>query len=196
MKKTIEQVIFAILFVIGGICQVSCNQKVAKEQVESQVAEKESTCLTAVDDYLINEFGKHYVQGDVCIPCAYVIDKDESNADDILVWGDFWVFNYKLSGDTLKTVSGGAHPGLMHVQKTDDGFKVTGFDAVVDGSGNLESAKKIFGEKFPAYQAVSSDDKKREENRARIVAEYVKENNLSATMYQDEGWPVVNLPHE
>ena len=162
MKKTIEQVIFAILFVIGGICQVSCNQKVAKEPVESQVAEKESTCLTAVDDYLVNEFGKHYVQGDVCIPCAYVID----------------------------------NPGLMHVQKTDDGFKVTGFDAVVDGSGNLESAKKIFGEKFPAYQAVSSDDKKREENRARIVAEYVKENNLSATMYQDEGWPVVNLPHE
>ena len=121
MKKTIEQVIFAILFIIGGICQVSCNQKVAKEPVESQVAEKESTCLTAVDDYLVNEFGKHYVQGDVCIPCAYVIDKDESNADDILVWGDFWVFNYKLSGDTLKTVSGGAHPGLMHVQKTDDG---------------------------------------------------------------------------
>ena len=84
---------------------------------------------------------------------------DERNADDILVWGDYWVFNYNQVGDTLKTVSGGSHPGLMHIRQTDNGFEVTGFDAVADGSDNLKTAKEIFGEKFDAFQAINGDER-------------------------------------
>jgi hypothetical protein len=96
---------------------------------------------------LINEFGKKYLKGEYCVPFQTVIGVDERNSEDILVWGDFWVFNYNLVGDTLETVSGGSHPGLMHIKETDTGFEVTAFDAVEDGSNNVPSAKRIFGDK-------------------------------------------------
>ena len=118
---------------------------------------------------------------------------DETNANDILVWGDFWVFNYNQVGDTLKMVSGGNHPGLMHVRQTENGFEVTSFDRVADGSDNVPSAKRIFGDKYEAFQAFQSDDNKREQLRGEKLAEYVKKHNLSVTMYQDYGWPAKKL---
>ena len=183
---------------------VGCGNKNAKPtennaQTETPtqtevVATEVATCYTAVDDYLVNEIGKNYAQSDVCIPYAYVISADEGNPDDILVWGDFWVFNYEISGDTLKTASGGNHPGLMHVKKTNDGYEVTGFDAVVDGAGNLESAKEIFGDKFDVYQEFSGAAEKREMERLRFTADYVKKHDMSVTLLQDYGWPAVELP--
>ena len=198
----------AAILVFCGMSMTSCGNKTAKQtenkaqtetpaQPEAKVAEKvveKPTCFTAIDDYLVNQIGKDYSQGDVCVPCVYVVSMDESNPDDILVWGDFWVFNYELSGDTLKTVSGGSHPGLMHVKKTENGFEVTSFDAVADGADNLPTAKKIFGDKFEAFSALNSDQERREEKRKQITADYVKKHNLSAKVLQDFGWPAVELP--
>ena len=102
--------------------------------------------------------------------------------------------NYNLVGDTLETVSGGSHPGLMHIKQTDKGFEVTAFDQVEDGSNNLPSAKRIFGDKYENFRAVNSDDKKREKNRAEILANYVKKHNIAATKYKDYGWPEKQIP--
>lgn len=198
----------AAILVFCGTSMTNCGNKTAKQsenkaqtetpaQPEAEVAEKvveKPTCFTAIDDYLVNQIGKDYSQGDVCVPCVYVVSMDESNPDDILVWGDFWVFNYEQSGDTLKTVSGGSHPGLMHVKKTENGFEVTSFDAVADGADNLPTAKKIFGEKFDAFQEINNDQVRREEKRMQITADYVKKHNLSAKLLQDFGWPAVELP--
>ena len=128
-----------------------------------------------------------------CIPYYTVVGVDESNADDIKVWGDFWVDNYNISGDTLLSVSGGSHPGLMHVSQKGESFEVTSFDAVGDGSQFLPTAKKIFGDKFDAFQKVNSDDKKRNEVRRAAVAEYVKSHRLPVKMYKDYGWDPVKF---
>ena len=159
------------------------------------VVRKESSFLSAIDRYLTDKIGKQYAEAEICVPFHTIIGADESNADDILVWGDFWVFNYNQVGDTLKTVSGGNHPGLFHVRKTETGFEVTSFDQVEDGAGNMESARKIFGEKFSDFQNVHSDDEAREQLRGDVLAEYVTKHNLSATMYQDQGWQAKELPH-
>ena len=192
------------VILICSTSMVGCGNKNAKQpetkvQTETKaqtVAEvkKESTCLTAVDDYLVNEIGQNYRQGDVCIPCAFVVNADESNMDDILVWGDFWVFNFDIAGDTLKCVSGGDHPGLMHVKKTENGFEVTSFDAVADGADNMPSAKRIFGDKYDAFWEFNSNQEKREEGRLRTIAEYVKKHKLPVKLLQDYGWPAVELP--
>ncbi len=192
------------VILICSTSMVGCGNKNAKQpetkvQTETKaqtVAEvkKESTCLTAVDDYLVNEIGQNYSQGDVCIPCAFVVNADESNMDDILVWGDFWVFNFDIAGDTLKCVSGGDHPGLMHVKKTENGFEVTSFDAVADGADNMPSAKRIFGDKYDAFWEFNSNQEKREEGRLRTIAEYVKKHKLPVKLLQDYGWPAVELP--
>lgn len=189
---------------ICGACLVGCGNKTAKEENSVENAQIEvqaepqvlGTVMydAAVNDYLVNVIGKNYAEAEYCIPCPILVSTDDGNKEDVLVWGDFWVFNYDLSGDTLKTVSGGNHPGLMHLKKTANGYEVTAFDAVEDGAGNLESAKRIFGDKFDSYQEISSLQEKREDMRLRLTADYVKEHGLSATMLQDYGWPAVALP--
>ena len=176
------------------------NSALASSTIEDVSAtsevEKEITYFPAIERYLIKECGSKYLEGQYCVPFQTVIGVDERNSEDILVWGDFWVFNYNLAGDTLETVSGGSHPGLMHIKQTDTGFEVTAFDQVEDGSRNMPSAKRIFGEKYNNFQAVNSDEVRREKHRAEILANYVKKHNIPATKYKDYGWPEKNIPLE
>lgn len=202
MKKTLKMWMMSAILILSGASMTSCGNKNASQketqeeapaQTEVEVAEV-ATSLTAVDDYLVNEIGKNYEPTEVTIPYAFVVSIDESNPDDILVWGDFWVFNYDIAGDTLKTASGGSYPGLMHVKKTDNGFEVFDFDVVEDGAGNMESAKRIFGDKYDAFWELNSNHEKREEMRLRYTADFVKKHNLPVKMLQDYGWPAVALP--
>ena len=198
MKKTTLWMLAAIL--ICGVSMVSCGNKNAKEEAKEEPAQVEQVvsdselCEAAVNDYLVNVIGKNYAEAEYCIPSPFVISTNEGNKDDVLIWGDFWVFNYDISGDTLKTVSGGSHPGLMHLKKTDNGFEVTNFEVVEDGEGNLESAKRIFGDNYDAFWEVNSNQEKRESIRLQFIADYVKKNNLPVKMVQDYGWPTVALP--
>ena len=202
MKQS-KRLLMLAAILICGVSLVSCGNKKAKEQpkeaqeetvqVEKVVSDAE-LCNAAVEDYLVNVIGKNYAEAEYCIPCPIVISTDDGNKDDVLVWGDFWVFNYDQSGDTLKTVSGGDHPGLMHLKKTDNGFEVTIFEAVEDGAGNMESAKRIFGDSFEAFWELNSNQEKREDIRLHFIADYVKKHNLPVKMVQDYGWPAVVLP--
>ena len=198
MKKTTLWMLAAIL--ICGVSMVSCGNKNAKEEAKEETTQVEQVvsdaelCKAAVNDYLVNVIGKNYAEAEYCIPSPFVISTNEGNKDDVLIWGDFWVFNYDISGDTLKTVSGGSHPGLMHLKKTDNGFEVTNFEVVEDGEGNLESAKRIFGDNYDAFWEVNSNQEKREDIRLHFIADYVKEHNLPVKMVQDYGWPAVALP--
>ena len=151
---------------------------------------------TVLYDYVTNVLGKGYLPGDVTIPCPIIIAEDDSNKSDILVYGAFWVFNYSLSDDTLMTISGGSHPGLMHLKMTDEGYEVTGFDAVLDGSDYEPSAKKIFGDRYDEFQKTISDEKSREEIRAQIISNYAAANELNINGYQDYGWEKIALPTE
>ena len=150
------------------------------------------TYFPAIDRYL-QGIGSQYTKGDLCIPCYSIVDVDETNADDILVWGDFWVFNYNQVGDTLKTVSGGSHPGMMHIRQTEKGFEVTGFDQVADGSEFTKTAQKIFGKRYDAFMAINSNGDRKEKRRKEALLEYVEKHSLPVTTYQDYGWPPVKI---
>ena len=199
--KTIRITAWTLVCVLLLGTVSGCGQKKNKvdEEVVEEIVEEApvETCITAVDRYLVDSIGKFYSPAEICIPGHNYIAVDETNADDILVWGDFWVMNYNQAGDTLKSVSGGNHPGLMHVRKIDDNhFEVVSFDGVEAGTGNDPSARRIFGDKYPEYQAAHSDDKKREATILEAIAEYVQNNGLAVTMCQDYGWPAVELPIE
>jgi hypothetical protein len=202
MNKTLKMWMMAAIL-ICGVSLVGCGNKKAKEQPKEtqeeiaqvkEVVSDTELCNAAVEDYLVNVIGKQYAEAEYCIPCPIIISTDEGNKEDVLIWGDFWVFNYDQSGDTLKTVSGGDHPGLMHLKKTDNGFEVTNFEAVEDGAGNMESAKRIFGDNFEVFSELNSNQEKREDIRLRFTADYVKKHNLAVKMVQDYGWPAVALP--
>lgn len=146
--------------------------------------------------YIADEFGKNYDAADVGIPCPIILSVDESNPEDILVYGNFCYYNYKLNGDILEMTSGGSYPGVIHMKKTDDGYTATSSEIVADGEDFTESAKKIFGGKYDDFTKLQSDDKEAEKTRAQIIANYVAANNLSITAYQDYGWDPVQLPAE
>ena len=164
------------------------------------VNELETNYFPAIDRYLTDSIGSQYTNGEHCVPIHSIVRVDERLSEDIKVWGDFWVFNYNQVGDTLKCVSGGSHPGLMHIRQTEKGFEVTAFDQVEDGSRYLPTAKKtmvstnrLFGDKFDAFKTINSDEKNRERLRAEGLAIYAKKNGLAVTLYQDYGWPAKKL---
>ena len=167
------------------------NQKVSAPAEEPAV----ETCFTAVDKYLSEEIASNYLPGEISIPFHPYTSVDDSNAEDILVWGDFWVLNYDVAGDTLKTVSGGSHPGMMHVRQTPEGhFEVTSFEQVGDGSEWEPSAKRIFGDRFQAFSESNSDQDRREEVRMETVAAFVRDHQLPVKVVKDYGWPAVDIP--
>ena len=191
MKKILFA--FAMLLAIVACTNKTVTVVESNEGSTEAASEVENSFSSAIDRYLADSIGNHYAKGEYCVPIHSFVDIDEQNAEDILVWGDFWVFNYNQVGDTLKCVSGGSHPGLMHVRQTENGFEVTAFDQVEDGSRYLSSAKEIFGDKFDDFQGINSDEQKREKLRAEVLADYVKKHGLSATLYQDYGWPAKKL---
>ena len=109
------------------------------------------------------------------------------------LYGDFWINNYNIKGDTLECVSGGNFPGVMHLSKSGDTYVVSSFDRVADGSNYESSARELFGEHYDDFAKVQSDDKARAELRTKIVSDYVRMNGLEVTKYQDYGWDPVEL---
>ena len=199
MKKMRLLMIAAILF-CGLGCVVSCNgnanaDKAAEDTVAVENTDNMTPSLQAIDQYLVDSIGSQYSPGEVCIPVIAMTCTEGLQNDSIFMWGDFWVFNYNVVGDTLKTVSGGNHPGKMLLLKGENGaLHVASFEQVEDGSGNMESAKRIFGKFYDAFHGANSDENYREKVRASSIADYVKANKLSVKYYQDYGWPAKEIP--
>lgn len=205
MKNTkIYMTLTAVILLSAGI--TSCKQKIA-ETLENAVTIEvpQNPYLVAIENYLVDSLGKSYTPGDLCIPAYSVINIEEPGessepdevitATDIKVWGDWWVFNYNIVGDTLKCVSGGSHPGLMYLkQNNTHEWYVSSFDQVEDGSRNQPSAKRIFSDLYDDFHAINSNQELRDSVRLTMVAQYVQEHDLPVTMLQDYGWPAVPLP--
>ncbi len=173
--------------------QQPSSQPTEQHAEPSKPAQEPATYLTAIEDYLVTSIGSQYSQGQVCIPSYTVISADDQNADDILVLGDFYVYNYNVSGDTLKSVSGGNHAGLFHVSKKGNDFSVTKFEQVEDGSRLIPTAKKIFGDKFDAYQKANSDQAAREKIRKEFINKYIKQQNLKVSVLEDFNGDILKL---
>lgn len=154
---------------------------------------KEQALRDAISDYLAREIGSQYLQGERCIPTLLIVAAEETDSTHAFLWGDFWVFNYVIEGDTLKTVSGGNHSGRMTIIMQDNNLMVTDFEQTVDGAGNEASAKRIFGAHYDIYHNMHANADVREAVRKEQLGEYVRRYNLPVHYYQDFGWPAVDL---
>ena len=188
---------YKVVNLTGGIIAWENNGKpIITARVEAlppYVYSGDDPYMGAISAFLIDTIAKNYIHGEVCIPSVTIVHADNSSTDDVKVWGDFWVFNYDLSGDTLKMVSGGSHPGMMHLRASGGGYKVSAFDCVSDGARYLMSAKKIFGKYYGAFNHVSSNIEEREKVRAATISRYVSDNALPVTYYADYGQEPVEI---
>ena len=184
-----------------NVAITSCKNQNTDSQTAEDSLEKDFLLWTnsqtlaeqAIEEYLVNEIGSQYTHGEVCIPHDDFLVVDAHDTMNYIFWGDWWVFNYNIVGDTLKTVSGGNHPGKILVKQTPDGYQVVSFDQVEDGSGNVSSAKRIFGQYYDAFHAVNSNQALRDSTRLAMVADYVKQHDVQAAYLQDYGWPAVEI---
>ena len=151
---------------------------------------KEQAIRQAISDYLLREIAPYYLQGELCVPSLMMVREEDS-----CVWGDFWVFWYNLHGDTLKTVSGGDHPGCMTISEAGDSLYVSAFWQTKDGAGNDASAREIFGDYYDIFMNMHANESVREAVRREQLYEYVQQNNLNVHYYQDYGWPAKELEY-
>ena len=154
---------------------------------------REQALRDAISDYLVKEIGVQYRQGELCIPTLMIVSAQEISADMAWVWGDFWIWWYNQEGDTLMTVSGGNHSGLMTVLQQDGKLKIESFEQTVDGAGNDASARRIFRSHYDVYQNMHSSQDVREAVRREQLGYYVKNHNLNIHYYKDYGWDAVKL---
>ena len=149
---------------------------------------KEQTIRQALSNYLLREIAPQYLQGELCVPTLMVVHETDS-----CVWGDFWVFWYNIAGDTLKTVSGGDHSGMMTLCYENSQPQVIRFEQVEDGARFMPSAKQIFGDMFDIFMNMHSNESVREAVRREQLSEYVQQHDLNVHYYQDFGWEAVEL---
>lgn len=161
---------------------------------------KEEALRQAISKYLVSEIGSKYAQGDLCIPVLMIVATEEDDTNDangklsnLKCFGNFWVFNYNMVGDTLKTVSGGNHAGCMTMVKKDGALLVTAFEQTKDGAGNDASAKRIFGQHYDIYQNMHSNQDVREVVRQEQLQQYVQRHGLKVQYYQDYGREAVEI---
>ncbi|MBO6251526.1 MAG: hypothetical protein J6N71_09280 [Muribaculaceae bacterium] len=196
--KTLLKNFSAVMAAVAVISTTSCRNQATHTSGHAadttmQAPAQPITMEQAIERYLIDSIGSHYEKAALCIPECHIIATRDSNPDSIKVWGDFWVMNYNVAGDTLKTTSGGNHSGMLLLRSTDAGYEVTGMQQVADGSNYAPSAKRIFGEYYDQYRAWVADENGRKQARSAAIARYVSQNGLNVTCYQDFGWPAVPI---
>lgn len=158
------------------------------------ISHDEQAMRDAIGEYLVNEIGQHYLQGEVCVPTIMIVAAaEEPGSTTTHVWGDFWVDWYRQEGDTLKCVSGGNHSGLMSLELTDGRYTVTSFEQTADGAGWEPSARRIFGSHYDVYQNMHSNHDLHETVRREQLHYYLKRHDLPYHHYQDYGWPAVKI---
>ena len=149
---------------------------------------KEQAIRQAISDYLLREIAPYYLKGELCVPSLMMVREE-----DTCVWGDYWVFWYNISGDTLKTVSGGSHPGMMTLKYENGKPQVVDFERVEDGSRFMPTAKRIFGDYLDIFMNMHANESVREAVRREQLSEFVQQNGLNVHYYQDFGWEAVEL---
>jgi len=206
MRKRVFILMTALVMAFGiSACGTKEEAAVEEENVATEDTESEpevdgtaygyagsDPVEAAVYKYLAEEVSKDYDDAEVHIPTVNIVHIDFTPKDEILVYGDFWIENYNVEGDTLKCASGGHYPGMMQVSKD---YVVTDFKQAADGEDFDSSAKEIFGDYYDDFMKIYSDSDLRNELRKVTVTDYVNLNGLSVTKFQDEGWDPVEIYH-
>lgn len=177
---------------------MTANEKAEKEGLPSYKSAVSGSIEEAITLYLWKEFGfeEPNEEGAVNIP-AYVIIK-QSEVDDVTsVYGDFWVYGYKLEDKNLLCINGGSYPGVFKLRQNENGYEAFEFEMLEDGSGYQESLEKACeGDEELEKKFLEISDSSAEEcmdARRNFINLYAVANHLEIESYQDEGWDPVFL---
>ncbi len=149
----------------------------------------------AAYDYLSFDYSNDYNTDNVMIPYVSIVGIEESDPEDVLLYGDYYVWEFSKEGDKLVTVSGGHCPGIIHLQRFGEGddasYTATG---VFDVAYTDDDAIALFGDHYDQYHEVSSDEDIRDVGLSHVISQYVKANDLNITKFRIAGGEDIELP--
>ncbi len=155
----------------------------------------------AITLYMWDQFGFGQTDKDTVNIPAYVIFKTELAENDITrVYGDFYVYGYRLEDKNMLSESGGSFAGAFNLRQNENGYEVASFDMVEDGSGYDESIKNICNgdeeliKKF--YDCSDAVYPECIKSRISFLKWYAYDNELEIESYQDNGLEPVSLNTE
>ena len=113
--KQMKSWMMAAILLCGAACVTSCNNSgnanasadkgVSHDSVDAVEMMNAFPFMPAINQYLVDSIGSQYAPGEICIPCPTIVACDSESDSVMKVYGDFWVYNFNVAGDTLKTVS-------------------------------------------------------------------------------------------
>ncbi len=148
----------------------------------------------AVCAALISQFNSEYSEDGYVIPEFHILDVNEESSEDIMVWGDFWLYAYRLEGDTLISVTGESVSGCMHLQEKDGAYQCREIDIPEVGRTREKTEQDIFETCYQNLLDWRNNYEEQEKNRAQLIADYAAAFGISAEKYSDQGWKSAELP--
>ena len=197
MKKVISVILALVLCI--GVCGAFAES--AELPAYVYPAPEEDPVYAAVANYMVNnDFGYTPEAGGVLIPAPIVV-KQDINADETeaTVYGNFWIFAYKLNGTVLECTAGGENPGIIKLKKKDGEWTVTSAEFAGDGEEYEKSIAKFTNgdaELEKEYSAAGdANDGYLPQYRRSFIIGYVNQNGLTGkiTAYQDYGQDPVSI---
>lgn len=154
----------------------------------------DNKAVEAIYNYMKAEYIEMFGdESQIYIP-AYIIYQEVDAGDEYLVFGNFYVHGYKLTGNVLESVSGAAMPGCAHLKRNGDGFEVINIEFAGDGEYydlDIKEFTKDYPEVYDMYFDYQPERDK--EIREEYIRMYVTDNNLSVEYYKDYGWDPIKI---
>ena len=161
-------------------------------------AQEDPLMAAVVDCMLRSGLGAVPGAGGVTIPAPVVL-RTEMNGDETraTVYGNFWIFAYRLKGKILEMTGGAENPGVMKLEKKDGQWTVTSFETAPENGKLSESLRRFAGgdEVLEKEYRIAGDAAcgYLPQYRRAFIAEYVNANHLDVEAYQDYGWDPVDV---
>lgn len=149
--------------------------------------------LKAITDEMVKVGNEHFgKQGAVEIPSPLIVKTDDSDKNDIKVYGDFTIDGYIMNGTIFDMKNGGSFPGCYHLKDENGNVTFVKSEIAEDGSDNYSSLVKICGgDENLTKEIFAAKDKDKDETRVKFAKMYAKEHNLRLSGIKDYGWPVI-----
>lgn len=157
----------------------------------------ENPVMAAVAEYLVTaDLGYEAEEGGILIPAPIVLKEDVGETEATL-WGNFWVFAYKLNGNILECTAGGENPGIMKLEKKDGVWKAVSLEVAEDGE-KFDDSIRAFAQgdaelEKEYYLSSDATDGYLPQYRRSFIVEYVNANHLDIVAYQDYGQEPVEV---
>ena len=127
--------------------------------------------LNAITSYMLDESKSLFGDGKfIEVPTPYIVSIDDSDENDIKVYGNFYIYGYELKNTIFYNVNGASQPGCFHIKIDDSIATVIKKEIAEDGSNNWSSLVRICnGDESLAKKILNPGDDLKEDIRIDAV---------------------------